>query len=252
MREYGKIAPTFWTGETGKKIRKAGRDAQVVACYLMTAPSSNMLGLYYLPIPVLAHEVGISIEGASKALASLSEADFAQYDDASEYVFVLRMAHYQIGADLSPNDKRVTGIKKQLEPLKKIQFFNQFLDRYREAFHLEDVSPSEVPSKPHRSQEQEQEQKKIAVSASPSPASGGKRKVQLADEAYIAELKQNPAYRGIDIDRVIGKMNAYFLTPQGKGKFLTRKRLFDWLNREDLPMNRSAKPKSNRPTEVVF
>lgn len=28
MRDYGRVAPTFWTGETGKKIRKLGRDAR--------------------------------------------------------------------------------------------------------------------------------------------------------------------------------------------------------------------------------
>lgn len=157
MREYGKIAPTFWNGETGKKIRKAGRDAQVVACYLVTAPSSNMLGMYYLPIPVIVHEVGITPEGALKALRSLLEAGFAQYDEASEHVFVFRMAYYQVGDVLKAQDNRVISIKKQLENLRKIPFFNQFLDRYREAFHLHDVSPSEGPSKPLRSQEQDQD-----------------------------------------------------------------------------------------------
>jgi hypothetical protein len=50
MRDYAKVAPTFWNGETGKKIRELGRDAQVVALYLITCPSSNWIGLYYLPL----------------------------------------------------------------------------------------------------------------------------------------------------------------------------------------------------------
>jgi hypothetical protein len=233
MREYGKIAPTFWTGETGKKIRKKGLIARVVACYLLTAPGSNMLGTYYLPLVVMSHEVGISIEEASKALASLSEVDFAHYDDESEYVFVLNMARYQIGERLNENDKRVTGIKNQLETLRKTPFFNQFLNRYREAFHLQDISPSEASSKPHRSQEQEQEQEqeKIAVSASPSPANGSKRKVQLSDAEFIEELRKNVAYRDIDIDAELGKIDAWLLTPNGSGKKKTRKRIFDWMNR---------------------
>lgn len=157
MREYGKVAPTIWTGETGKKIRKAGPNAQIVALYLQTAPGSNMLGLYYLPIPVLAHETGMTLEGASKALQCLSEVGFAEYDQESEYVFVARMAHYQIGERLQETDKRVAGIKKQLESLRKSPFFNEFLSRYREPFHLQDVSPSEATQKPLRSQEQDQE-----------------------------------------------------------------------------------------------
>ena len=157
MREYGKVGPTFWTGETGKKIRNAGRNAQIVALYLQTAPGSNMLGLYYLPIPVLAHETGITLEEASKALQCLSEVGFAQYDHESEYVFVPNMARFQIGERLSETDKRVAGIKKQLETLRKTPFFNQFLNLYREPYHLQDVSPSEAPQKPLRSQEQDQD-----------------------------------------------------------------------------------------------
>jgi len=116
-----------------------------------------MLGMYYLPIPVIAHEVGISPEGALKALRSLFEAGFARYDEASEHVFVFRMAYYQVGGALKAQDNRVISIKKQLEALRKIPFFNQFLDRYRQAFHLQDISPSEGPSEPLRSQEQDQE-----------------------------------------------------------------------------------------------
>src|SRR5437899_9218726 len=74
VREYAKVAPQFWTGETGKRIRALGRDAQVVALYLVSSPSSTMLGFYYLPIPTLCHEIGISRQGALKALRSLSEA----------------------------------------------------------------------------------------------------------------------------------------------------------------------------------
>ncbi len=162
MRDYSKVVPSFWTGETGKRIRKAGQNAQIVALYLMTAPGSNMLGWYYLPLPVLAHETGMTLEEASKALESLFEVGFAQYDHESEYVFLPRMAHYQIGSSLTVGkdgpDKRVVGIKKQLETLRKNPFFNQFLELYREAYHLHDVSPSEAPQKPLRCQDQDQDQ----------------------------------------------------------------------------------------------
>lgn len=215
MREYGKVAPTFWTGETGKKIRKAGLNAQVVALYLQTAPGSNMLGLYYLPIPVLAHETGMTLEGASKALQCLSEVGFAEYDHESEYVFVARMAHYQIGSSLTMGkdgpDKRVVGIKKQLEPLRKNPFFNRFLELYREAYHLQDVSPSEAPQKPLRSQEQdqehlqeqdqEQEQKQYAA----APKSGARPLVKVVEGKTVGTWDAySAAYRfryGVDPHR---------------------------------------------------
>jgi len=158
MRDYSKVSPLFWTGTTGKQIRKMGRDAQVVALYLLTCPSSNMLGLYYLPLPTLCHEVNIKNEGALKTLQRLSEAGFAHYDTASEHVWVVEMARYQIGDTLDEKDNRVKGIKNELKSLCKVVFYNNFLEKYKAVYHLEDVSPYEAPTKPLRSQEQEQEQ----------------------------------------------------------------------------------------------
>ncbi len=76
MRDYAKVSPRFWLGETGRELRKAGAEAQVVAFYLMTSPHANMLGLYYLPVLYLAHETGLGLEGASKGLKRAVEAGF--------------------------------------------------------------------------------------------------------------------------------------------------------------------------------
>lgn len=152
MRDYAKVAPTFWTGDTGKAIRALGRDEQVVALYLLTCPSSNALGLYYLPVPTMCHETGCPIKGASKALRRVCEAGFASYDDRTEHVFVYRMAEYQIGQTLEANDKRVPWIKKELQAFKNTPFFNDFVERYKDAFHLSELEglgrAFEAPSKP--------------------------------------------------------------------------------------------------------
>lgn len=172
MREYGKVSPQFWTGATGKEIRKTGRDAQLVALYLLTCPNSNWIGLYYMPLPTLCHETGLKPEGAWKALRSLSEAQFAYFDDASEHVFVVEMAAHQIGGPLSKNDKRAKGIAKDWLAYSKSPFFMDFYRRYKDWYHLElppDIpSPIEAPSKPHRSQEQEQEQEQEYINLLPS------------------------------------------------------------------------------------
>lgn len=174
MRDYGKVSPRFWTGTTGKQIRAMGPECQVVALYLMTAPSSSATGMYYLPIPVLAHETGASIEGARKALARLSEADFAHYDEATEFVWVPEMARHQIGDRVTPKDKRHPWLLKELHMHRKCVFAHNFWIKYREAFALGSESPYEgppqAPSKPHRSQEQEQEQEHLQESAAPAPS----------------------------------------------------------------------------------
>ncbi len=105
-REYSIFRATFWTGETGRKLRDAGRDAQLVAAYLITCSSANMIGLYYLPIPLLCHELGMSEKGASEALRRVRESKFADYEPLLEVVFVPEMAGYQLGARITPKDNR--------------------------------------------------------------------------------------------------------------------------------------------------
>lgn len=154
-RDYGRVYPEFWTGRTGKIIRSLGRDAQTISLYLITCPSANMIGIYYLPLPALCHEIGISLQGATKALESLSEAEFCSYDGASEQVWVPEMARFQIGEELKPEDNRVKGIIKEIEKYKKSRFYRAFVEKYNLKYHLNLESPHEAPYEPLPSQEQE-------------------------------------------------------------------------------------------------
>lgn len=157
VRDYSKISPKFWTGDTGRFLRGAGRDAQVVALYLLTCPHANMIGLYYLPFPVLCHETGLSQQGALKALQRVSEGGFAFWEAQKEAVFVPEMAAHQVGEPLDPKDNRVKGIVKEWSSMRKSPFYMDFYERYRESFHLPAPSPLQAPCKPLGSQEQEQE-----------------------------------------------------------------------------------------------
>lgn len=161
-REYGKISSTFWTGETGRAIRSKGTDCQLLALYLLTCPMSNMIGLYYLPLPVIAHETGLTIEGASKGLRSLGEVGFAMWDEQLDHVFIPMMARYQIGEKLSEADKQVKGVIREWRSMSKSRFYKDFHQLYEHAYHLPGLpatgSPLQAPSMGLRSQEQEQEQ----------------------------------------------------------------------------------------------
>jgi hypothetical protein len=63
-----------------------------------------------------------------------------------------------------------------------------------------------------------------------------KRTISMADDDFIEALKQNPAYKGIDVEREIGKLDAWLLTPRGRGKMRTQQRLVTWLNNAEKPM----------------
>jgi hypothetical protein len=160
MHEYRKVGPTFWTGDTGKKLRSAGPEALIVGMYLMTCPHSNMLGLYYVAPLYIAHETGLGLEGASKGLARACEAGFCSYDEASEMVWVHEMAAYQVGEPLEAKDNRCKGIQRDYDALPENPFLTAFYERYVTSFHLSACrgksakkvkplrSPSKAPSKP--------------------------------------------------------------------------------------------------------
>jgi hypothetical protein len=172
MRDYGVVSPKFWIGETGKALR-GDSDAQLVALYLMTCPHANMIGVFHCPILYISHEVGIPFEGASKALARLSEGGFCTYDEASETVFVHRMAAFQVGESLKPDDNRVKSVTKEWLNISVPRLQAEFAAIYSIAFHLpaseKKTSPSKAPSKPLRSQEQDKNKNKTSNPPSAEP-----------------------------------------------------------------------------------
>jgi hypothetical protein len=185
MRDYAKVSPKFWIGKTGKALRKQGMEAVIVGMYLMSAPSSNMLGLYYVSMATIAHETGLGLEGASKGLQSAIEAGFCAYDDDAEVVWVYEMAAYQIAERLESRDNRCAGVQRDYNDLPENQYLRGFYDRYASAFHMKSMrdlgSPSEAPIKPLQSQEQEQEQKQKQEQASVAPSAPPDARATAAD-----------------------------------------------------------------------
>lgn len=161
MREYAKVSPQFWINDTGKKIKKLGLNAQLIALYLLTNPHATMLGIYYLPVAFIAHETGLSLEGALKGLQDLCEINFCSCDEISEYIWVHDMASDQISTQLKASDNRVKAINEAYSSLPNLSFLQKFYEKYVHAFFLEPrhnfFNSFEAPLKPLRSKEQEQE-----------------------------------------------------------------------------------------------
>jgi hypothetical protein len=137
----------------------------LTALYLITCRSASMTGLYYLPIDLICHEVGLTPEGALEALRSLSEAGFAHYDQGCELVFVPEMARYQVGETIAANDNRLKHILRELETYQKHRFFHDFYERYGRAYKLPDTGNGEAPSKALRRGEAS-----LAPALAPAPA----------------------------------------------------------------------------------
>jgi hypothetical protein len=53
---------------------------------------------------------------------------------------------------------------------------------------------------------------------------------------FITTLKENPAYKEIDIDKEVGKMKAWLSCKRNKHRKLTEKFILTWLNRVEFPL----------------
>lgn len=85
------------------------------------------------------------------------------------------------------------------------------------------ISPSPTPSPP------------VVPKVVGTSKARGTRVVE-ADAEFLAALKDNPAYKGIDLEQEIGRMRGWLLTPRAKGRKLTRQFIVNWLNKVDRPI----------------
>lgn len=151
MREYARLYPSFWTGNTGKQIKNLGYECTIIGAYVVSSPHSNMIGLYYLPLQYIAYETGVDLRNTEPALCKLASIEFCFYDTESEFIWVPEMARYQIGIQFLPlksNDNKVKGIENLYKSLPNNPFLPKFFDRYHDAFHLNERRAFEAPPKP--------------------------------------------------------------------------------------------------------
>jgi uncharacterized protein YdaU (DUF1376 family) len=71
------------------------------------------------------------------------------------------------------------------------------------------------------------------------------KKVVVDDASFLESLKKNIAYKHINIEMELGKMDAFLLTRPHRQK--TRRFIVAWLNRVDKPVNIPPNKTVNRP-----
>jgi hypothetical protein len=189
---YGIVFPEFWTGPTGRELRKHGKDAQLIGLYLATNRHANMIGLYQLLADDIRHETGFGLKGIAKALDAIARTEYAIYDAPSAYVWVRNMARFRLGlkpgdclVDGDRGDKRVMAVNRLYHGIDPNPFLGDFYDVNRRMLRLTKrregaglvvsltehhymsplPSPLEAPCKPvNRIRDQDQDQVKAAAS----------------------------------------------------------------------------------------
>ena len=140
MAYYGVIFPEFWTGATGRELRAAGKDAQLLSLYLATNRHANMIGLYRLRLEDVRHEIGLGLKGLVRAFTATARTQYALYDAASAYVWVRTMARFRLGMKagepLAPDDNKVSAVNRLYQAIDPNPFLGTFFDENHKLLRL--------------------------------------------------------------------------------------------------------------------
>jgi len=109
------------------------------ACYLMANPHSNMIGIYDLPIEYICIDTALSAEVVREVLKLLEEEKFAFYDHQATTIYIPTYAAIQVAPALSPKDKRLPAIQREVDKTTHLEFKNCFLALYGKVFHLSPI-----------------------------------------------------------------------------------------------------------------
>lgn len=200
-RDFVKISPTFWTGPTGRQLRKAGAEVQLVALYLMSSPHTNYSGLFQLPLNYIANDTGLSLEAVRKALSAIAAVGFARYDENSECAWIVEGAKWQLG-ELKAVDKRVMGLQKEFDSLPEdCPYKVEFLAKHGKALCLSSS----------KSAKQYQATKQAELVPAPKPATATAKAPPAQDTWEVTffknldELMQRRARHEMDGDSAVHK-----------------------------------------------
>lgn len=131
MANFAKVRPTIWRTH----LRPLSPTAKFLGIYLMTNNYLRMIGIYYLPIPHISIDTGLTEEEINEGIDELTKSAFCLYDEDSYFVWVVNMAFTQVAEN--PNQRQVKGIMNELLALHKEDrccFVQAFLDHYKEQY----------------------------------------------------------------------------------------------------------------------
>ncbi len=146
-RRYGKVSPQLWAGSLADDLR-GDHLAQTVACYLITSPHANSIGLYRLPVGYISEDIGCSREEALQVLERLEKAGFIRYDTKAQFVWVIEHARHEY-QPLKKSDKQIDSVHRLVEAASRSCLHAEFVELYSARLLIE--PPQEAPLEPHRS-----------------------------------------------------------------------------------------------------
>lgn len=125
---YAWFNTQFWKHRTVKSL---SRDARELYFYLITGPSTNMAGMYYLPWPLAKHELHHTPwDTLSHAVSELKERGRILYDDDADIVLVIDHLEHNT-PDSSKVAKGIVNVVKELPANSLIGAFVEAAKRHQ-------------------------------------------------------------------------------------------------------------------------
>ncbi len=125
MTRYHKVPSRIWLEPW---FRSGGEDARAAALYLLTCPHRTTEGLFRLPVPLAAHDVGWPVERFQAAVAALSAEGFVELDPATDLVWLVDA----LATDAPRGPKQVKGAVRALAELPPTSLRAGYLTQARE------------------------------------------------------------------------------------------------------------------------
>lgn len=103
--KFHPVTPAMWD----RTMRELSPEAKLVRLYLLTCANRLSEGLFYIPVGIMAHDTGLSLESVERAMSELESVALVSYDREAEVVLdrtALRYAPLRNGKDKDGNVKR--------------------------------------------------------------------------------------------------------------------------------------------------
>lgn len=126
------------------EIKKLGFNQKGLLIYLTANTHSHFSGIYYLPLPLIEHETGLTRVGIDEMLQSLIDAELLAIDQDNEILWVKDRLKGE-----KKSDQQLKAVAKQLKSLPKCQLINDFLAHYQD-LKIPYEYPTDTPSIPYR------------------------------------------------------------------------------------------------------
>jgi hypothetical protein len=236
---FQKIETAIWNDE---KFCTLTPMQQRLWLYLLTCPHGNLAGIFVLKEGYALGDLKYSRKDYRKDFSKLLEMGSFGYDEESNTVWIRNFLKYN--PITNPNQKK--SFSKALQSLPKSPLVSAFI-RHNQGLiaGLPEVLREGLDEGLRYTEEEviyieEKKKERLREGLRPPAPSAGK----ISDEEWLEGLKGNPAYQGMDIDRILGKCQAWCTA---NGKQFTRQRFVNWLNREERPIMHPGKKPSRPP-----